>query len=97
MTEIVNIQNIDPITFELQTYSPEDTSLITSNDIPTQFNPETDYLEYFIYDLNRNILVENVTGYPNFTLLDNQVTIDPEADLRAFGFTEGQYNTAYNF
>ena len=44
MTEIVNIQNIDPITFELQTYSPEDTSLITSNDIPTQFNPETDYL-----------------------------------------------------
>lgn len=97
MTEIVNIQNIDPITFELQTYSPEDTSLITSNDISTQFNPETDYLEYFIYDLNRNILVENVTGYPNFTLLDNQVTIDPEADLRAFGFTEGQYNTAYNF
>lgn len=97
MTEIVNIQNIDPITFELQTYSPEDTSLITSNDIPTRFNPETDYLEYFIYDLNRNILVENVTGYPNFTLLDNQVTIDPEADLRAFGFTEGQYNTAYNF
>ena len=97
MTEIVNIQNINPITFELQTYSPEDTSLITSNDISTQFNPETDYLEYFVYDLNRNILVENVTGYPNFTLLDNQVTIDPEADLRAFGFTEGQYNTAYNF
>ena len=97
MTEIVNIQNIDPITFELQTYSPEDISLIASNDISTQFNPETDYLEYFIYDLNRNILIENITGYPNFTLLDNQVVIDPEADLRSFGFTEGQYNTAYNF
>ena len=97
MEEIVNIQSINPITFELQTYSPEDTSLITSNDISTQFNPETDYLEYFIYDLNQNILVENITGYPNFTLLDNQVTIDPEADLRSFGFTEGQYNTVYNF
>ena len=45
MTEIVNIQNIDPITFELQTYSSEDVSLIASNDISTQFNPETDYLE----------------------------------------------------
>jgi len=97
MEEIVNIQSIDPITFELQTYSLEDTSLILSNNISTQFNTETDYLEYFIYDLNQNILIENITGYPNFTLLDNQVTIDPETDLKSFGFTEGQYNTVYNF
>lgn len=97
MEEIVNIQSIDPITFELQTYSLEDTSLILSNNISTQFNSETDYLEYFIYDLNQNILIENITGYPNFTLLDNQVTIDPETDLKSFGFTEGQYNTVYNF
>ena len=97
MAEIVNINQINPFTFELQEYSVSDSSLITSFNIDTTFNSQVDYLEYFIYDLNGNILVQNVSGYPGYSLVDNNVILDPEVDLRAYGYTEGQYNTLYNF
>jgi len=97
MAEIVNINPINPLTFELQEYSTSDSSLITSFNIDTTFNPQTDYLEYFIYDLNGNILVQNISGYPGYTLSDNNVVLNPESDLRAYGYEEGQYNTVYNF
>lgn len=97
MAEIVNINPINPFTFELQEYSTSDSSLITSFNIDTTFNPQVDYLEYFVYDLNGNILVQNINGYPGYKLIDNNVVLDPEADLKAYGFTEGQYNTLYNF
>ena len=98
MERIINIQNIDPNTLQLQNYSIEDESLIpnfTQQDI--FFNPQEDYIEYFILDLNQNILFSNVAGYPNYKLRDNLVTIDPQTDLESQGFTEGQYLTIYNF
>ena len=98
MDKIINIQNVDPNTFQLQNYSSEDESLIsnfTQQDIV--FNPSEDYLEYFVLDLNKNILYQNVAGYPNYTLIDNLVTIDPKNDLESQGYTEGQYYTVYNF
>ena len=75
MAEIVNIQNINPQTFELQEYSQEDTSLIISTDVFDTFDPSIDHIEYFIYDLNGNILTENVSGYPGYKLIDNNVII----------------------
>jgi hypothetical protein len=98
MERIINIQNVDPNTLQLQNYSPEDESLIsnfTEQDIA--FNPSEDYIEYFILDLNQNILFSNVAGYPNYKLRDNLVTIDPQNDLESQGYTEGQYYTIYNF
>ena len=97
MADIVNIQQIDPTTFEFQEYSSADTSLISSLDISSEFDPNFDYLEYFVYDLNNNIVFQNTSGYPNFTLLDNQVSIDPEANLISSGYNQGTYNTLYNF
>jgi hypothetical protein len=97
MAELINISQIDPVTFEYQDYSTDDSSLITSFDISSTFNSSTDYLEYFIYDLDGNILFQNVFGYPNYTLLDNNIIIYPEENLKNEGFTEGQYNTVYNF
>jgi len=97
MAEVVNITPINPFTFELQEYSTSDNSLINSFNIDTTFNAQTDYLEYFIYDLNGNILIQNVSGYPGYKLIDNNVVLYPEIDLKAYGFTEGQYNTLYNF
>jgi len=98
MEKIVNIQNVDPNTLQLQNYSPEDESLI-SNFIEQDivFTPQEDYIEYFILDLNQNILFSNVIGYPNYKLRDNLVTIDPQTDLESQGYTEGQYYTIYNF
>jgi hypothetical protein len=66
MAEIVNIQNINPNTFEFQTYSPEDNALINSTTIESIFNSNTDIVEYFIYDLNGNILFSDVSGYPSY-------------------------------
>ena len=96
MAEIINIQNIDPTTFELQNYSVSDTSLIISNEVNVLFNPTTDYLEYFIYNLNNKIIAGNV-NFSNYILVDNKVTIDPENNLKSSGYSVGQYNTVYNF
>jgi len=96
MAELININPLDPNTFEFQDYSLEDTSLINSNQIETTFNPESDYIEYFVYDLNNNILFSNEVGFPNYTLEDNQLSIDPLTNLQSVGYSEGDYNTLYN-
>ena len=97
MAEIVNILPINPFTFELQEYSTSDNSFITSFNVDTTFNPQTDYLEYFIYNLNGDLLTENISGYPGYKLIDNNIVLNPEEDLKAYGYNEGQYNTLYNF
>ncbi len=97
MDRIVNINSINPETFELQTYSSADSSLIASFEVETSFNPSVDKVEYFIYDLNGQIVYSNVNGYPNYSLVNNVVTLDPEKDLIQQGFNSGQYNTLYNF
>ena len=97
MAEIVKIKELNSDTFEFQDYSTKDDNLIPSLDIATSFDPSTDYLEYFVLDLNNEIQFSNTSGFPNYTLLDNQISIDPEANLRSAGFSEGSYNTHYNF
>jgi hypothetical protein len=97
MAETVNIIPLNPNNFEFQEYSSEDNSLITSLEVETSFNPQTDKIEYFVYDLNGNILFENVTGYTGYRLLDNVLTLYPDIDLISQGYTEGQFNTLYNF
>ena len=96
MAEVINIIPINPITFEYQEYSIEDTSLINSNVIDTKFNPNTDYLEYFIYNLNNELLYANNLSFNNYRLIDNQLVLTPEKDLILNSFIEGQYNTLYN-
>ena len=99
MAEIINISSINPITFEFQEYSTSDTSLITFLETQSAFNPQTDNVEFFVYDLNNQIVYENVSDFYGYKLdSDNNVlTLDPGADLINYGFTEGQYNTVYNF
>ena len=97
MAEIVNITSLNPDNFEFQDYSLNDSSLITSFETDIIFNSQKDIIEYFIYDINNNILFENTSGFPRYKLIDNLVSIDPEADLKSLGYDEGQYNTLYNF
>ncbi len=97
MAELVNITSIDPNTFEAQSYSTQDESLITSINVETAFNPTTDVIEYFIYDLNGDIIFENTAGWPGYSLIDNNLVLDPVEDLKSLGYDEGQYNTVYNF
>jgi len=97
MSRTVNINSINPVTFEYQTYSVEDDSLIFNTSVDATFNPTLDIIEYFVYDLNNQIVYSNVTGYPGYTINDKNVVLDPEKDLVSQGFTIGQYNTVYNF
>ena len=97
MADNIEIQNISPNTFEYQEYSNNDIALINENNIDVTFDPNQDYIEYFAYDLNGNIVIENVTNYPYYSLLNNQVNIDPIADLARYSYEQGQFNVLYNF
>jgi hypothetical protein len=72
MEKIVNIQNVDPNTLQLQNYSSADESLISNSIINIAFNPSEDYLEYFILDLNQNVLFGNTAGYPGYQIQDRE-------------------------
>lgn len=65
MAEIVNIQSLNATTFELQTYTLNDINLIPTTDTFGSFNTVTDHIEYFIYDLNNNILFQILLGTHN--------------------------------
>jgi hypothetical protein len=97
MAEIINIQNINPNTFNLQNYSIEDNALIFSTTVESVFDPNTDGVEYFIYDLNGTILYQNVSNYPSYYINNNVITLTPEENLKNIGYNEGTYNTLYNF
>jgi hypothetical protein len=96
MDKIVNIQNLDPTTLELQTYSTDDQNLISSFDLENSFTSSVDYIEYSVYDINQDLLLY-ISNFTNYSLLNNTLQIDPEKDLNAYGFDEGQYITNYNF
>jgi len=97
MDKLVNITQVNPDNLQLQNYTIDDESLISNFTQDIIFNPNEDYLEYFVLDLNQNILFSNVVGYPNYKIQDNNILIDPQNNLELAGFTEGQYYTIYNF
>jgi len=93
---IANIQVLDPNTLQLQNYSTEDEALISSFTQDISFDPNEDYIEYYILDLNKNILYGDDV-YTNFSILNNLVSINPQKDLEEAGYVEGSYYTIYNF
>jgi hypothetical protein len=101
--EIVNIDFLGN-TSDYQQYADKDVSLINTSTVSTPFGSPNDYVEYFIYDLNGNLLSANyfeknytpinpdpVTG--NYTALE----IDPEADVKLNGYDRGSVEITYNF
>ena len=97
MAQNTTIIPINPITFELQDYSTQDTSLISNFTVEPTFNPPNNYVTYFIYDLNNNVVFANDTNFEGYNIIDQEIYIDPENDLRTAGFDIGQYNVVYNF
>ena len=97
MDKIVNIQSVDPNNYQLQNYKAGDESLIQNFSTEVTFDSTQDYLEYFVLDLNSNILYSNTAGYNNYTILGDDIVINPQKDLETVGFLEGQYYTIYNF
>ena len=65
MSQTTTILSISPTTFELQDYSTQDTSLISNFTVEPTFDPSTNYVTYFIYDLNGNILIQSTVVVRN--------------------------------
>ena len=78
MSQTTTILPINPTTFELQDYSTQDTSLISNFTVEPTFDPSTNYVTYFIYDLNGNVVFASEINFQGYNLIDQEVYIDPE-------------------
>jgi hypothetical protein len=99
------INEINPITFEIQTYSPQDISAMSPETVNPVFDPSKgDYVEYTIISPDNSFQVtdqnlENIiiTSTNASTGAVFNIDLDPERDLKNKGFTNGEYNVVYNF
>ena len=106
MSELAYISNLDPNTLSSVKYNDIDLSVINQQNIDTIFDPDTDYIEFFIYDFNKTLLYSTL-DYRNYniqTQIDsingiayNTINVDPSADAELFGVDRGKFFTKYNF
>ena len=92
---MANIIKIDPATFEFQTYEPQDESLITTVPLKNTLR-EGGNIEFFVYDINQNLLSTNF-NFINYGQDGDNIIIDPENDILKEGFNEGEFIAYYNF
>lgn len=98
MKEEIKIVSIDPKTFEAQEYQSSDENLIAKNILDTEFNPLTDYIEYFIYDGNKNLIsLYNSSPLKTYRVKDGDIIINPSLDLENLGFDTGMNYISYSF
>ena len=97
MANIVTINNIPGNFLELQDYSFQDDNLITNSIVQSTFNPLQNYISYFIYNINNESIYSNEAGFSGWSFIDQQVYLDPQADLERAGYVIGEYNTLYLF
>jgi hypothetical protein len=99
MEEQILITPVDPITFELQDYSVQDSEIIANFEIDTVFSQSVDYIEYFIFDESQNLIYpENGTQeLLTYSIKNGDVLFSPDQDLSRLGFDEGIYFISYNF
>jgi plastocyanin len=90
----------------INTYSTEDTNLVDQYTINSEFNPDTDLIELYVYSQDDTLLqlIGNYTGYKE---LGNSASagkdgtsvlyIDPIQDSQTLGYTQGGVQLLYNF
>jgi hypothetical protein len=102
-TETTQISTQD---FFSQTYKNQDTTLISTFNVNTSFISSS-YIEFFVYDNNFNILSSDYS-FSQYTIQNNgqspgnnddvsEILLDPENILISQGYTQGQYNSYFNF
>jgi len=98
MEEQIKIIPVDPITFELQNYSVQDSDIIAKFEVDVTFSQSSDYIEYFIYDENEKLIYPQSTQeLLTYKVKNGDVIIYPDQDLSRFGFDDGVYFISYNF
>ena len=98
MTSDITINQLDPNTFEYQTYMSADENLIASSDLDTVFSSLTDYIEYYIYDQNQTLIYPFETvPLVRYDIRKGDVILNPVSNLEDLGFDVGSYNILYSF
>lgn len=96
MDKQIYIQDVPSIELGGQTYTVSDNSLIASFNTDITFNSEADYIEYYIYNANKD-LIDSVEYLRSFAIYGEDLSINPEQDLESRAYLEGKYYTVYNF
>ena len=92
------ITPIIPDTFEYQTYSNSDENLIVQSELDTVFSSSTDYIEYYIYDQNKDLIYPSQTvPLLEYDVRKGDVLLNPSSNLESLGFDIGVYNISYSF
>lgn len=100
-----SILQIDTQDFTSQIYGENDISLISQFEIDTSLTSNS-YIEYFIYDNNKNLLATDYS-FSEYTILNDgqsagtnnsisQIEIDPEKSLTNSGYDQGEYIAYFN-
>ena len=101
MAEEIKILQVNPDNFQLQEYSSEDSSLIASFELDTNFSSSTDYIEYSVYDANQSLIFPADTSISaiarNFTVIEGDINLQPDLELENLGLFEGIYYVSYEF
>jgi len=102
--ELVNItyagEGVQP-----QDLNSQDSQLVTSNFINSQFGEPNDYLELYIYDENSQLIDFDYDAFDYYPYLTanpknntySTLALDPEKDLKNRGYNRGNLNIQYNF
>jgi len=99
MASPINIIQINPLSFSSDNYSPSDENLLISLVEENSFDTTTDYVELTVYNNNQVKIAPfgNDVSFTNYSILDNEIYINPETDLARLGIVTGNVNTVYNF
>jgi len=99
MEEQILITPVNSITFELQSYSVQDSNIIADFVVDTSFSQSTDYIEYFVFDESENLIypLNGTQELLTYTVKDGDVLLSPDEDLARLGFDDGVYYISYNF
>jgi len=99
---------LNPTNLEIQFYSDQDLSLLSTEPSPSTFNPSIHYVEYTIQSLDKSytltnhnfdgyqVIADTVSGASGFSTT-YEISLDPEKNLLNAGFFQGSYNVIYNF
>ena len=99
MEEKVQIQELNAETFEFQNYLDSDNSLISVSNLDTTFKSDSDYIEFYVFDESQNKIypTQGVIPLTSYSVLNGDVNINPEKDLKNLSFDKGSYYILYNF
>ena len=99
MSNIEIVGNINN-TQIINRFNNEDNNLLSYNNVNSNFNKNTDYIELYIKDDYDNILLP-IYNYTLYNNIENQnessIIIDPVEDSKYYGFDEGLFFLKYNF